>query len=310
MDNLFTLTKEFEELQRRIAVPSDSKAALDRLHAELDGLYERLFVIEDDSDQWHQLDEGIEWGVDQIIHQLSMWEDSDGLRPSTEPELKPELEPEPELELQAYAMRPTIMFSPERVVTRRTESLAGTGTPQIAPGGTQIEAPASPPTSTPGSKDVLAQQRLDVQNATQGVEDARRALRLAALEFERATGEEAGVAQQMGHEPRSDEVDQEWIVLKKATVRSHNHRKGGGFAHCCGSHVRDGGNHNKVGTRKPSNNADGSPGTIVNAKPCATPHKVNEGRSHGGEVVELIDGHFIKVKTAKGKVLCEPVNKK
>ena len=34
--------------------------------------------------------------------------------------------------------------------------------------------------------------------------------------------------------------------------------------------------------------------------------KVTGGESPGGEVIELLDGHFMKVKTAKGKVCAEP----
>lgn len=284
-EDLDTLAKEFEELQRRIALPSGSKAALELLNAELDGLYQRLFAIEDDSDRWNQLDERIEEGVEQLKRQLSACEDSEGPCPSTEPEPR------------AIAIRPTILFSPVRVGTQQHVGHAK-GTPPTAPWN-PTPTTGSPP--SPGSMDVLAQKRLDVQYATQNVEDAKRMVRQAELELERAAGDEARIAKHVRQEV--DGIHEEWVVLKKATIRSYNHRKGGAFAHCCG-------NHNRVGVTIPTAKADGSPGgTIVIAKPGATPQKVSEGESHGGEVLELIDGHFIKVKTSKGKVLCQPVNK-
>jgi hypothetical protein len=171
----------------------------------------------------------------------------------------------------------------------------------------------------------LEQKHQELANATTHVMQVQQTLVQAQQAFELATEQEGHAALQLkslapaagltGTEtttihaaPAMDRAHQEWMVLKKATVRSHNHKKGSSFAHCCGSHAHDDAfcSHNRVGSRKPTRQANGTGGTIVIAKPGATPHAVNEGESHGGEVIELLDGHFLKVKTSQGKELCRP----
>jgi hypothetical protein len=60
--------------------------------------------------------------------------------------------------------------------------------------------------------------------------------------------------------------------------------------------------------KKPTKRSDSNPrGTVVIAEHGAEPQKVTDGKSLGGEVLKLLDGTFIKVKTSGGDTLCKRV---